>query len=444
MAIYDFFLSRNGAPVTRETYAGHPGRLFYDDDTGEIRLGDGETAGGFPIPITLATETVAGSVKPSGSFSLDPTDGTLTLRTATDERIGGIRLGPGVVTNPQGQLIIDTEGLEFSFGDFSSFIGVYEEGAAKAGEEYALLQSNKEDQDIVIASNGEGSVNLVGEFRVFRSNETLDDTLTDIPVFRLTEEGRLRILLPNADGVDGALEIIGNDNGARVSPNQVGVVLHTTGTNGEVGRNYFDGDGSYALLVGRRYNGTADVPSQVLNGELFFRIAGQANTTDGFQLFGPCQIDWVATEDQGPDNQGGELRLRATPNGTSAFTGIVDVATFNATTGVTSDIGFVGDLTGTATTATNLAAAANILTGTVVIDPPLINRVSSVTLTAAVTGLTTNHKVIVTSQTEIEVGITVSAAFASAADTLSVQFVNSRANNDINPSAKTIQYFAWV
>jgi hypothetical protein len=63
MAIYDFFLSRNGAPVTAETYVGHVGRLFYDDANGVIRISDGTTPGGSPIPITLATSTIAGGVK---------------------------------------------------------------------------------------------------------------------------------------------------------------------------------------------------------------------------------------------------------------------------------------------------------------------------------------------------------------------------------------------
>ena len=90
MAIYDFFLSRNGAASTPANYVGHAGRLFYESTTGEIRISDGTTAGGLPIPITLATETTS----------------------------GGVKLGPGVTTNAQGQIIIDSEGLDFNFGNF--------------------------------------------------------------------------------------------------------------------------------------------------------------------------------------------------------------------------------------------------------------------------------------------------------------------------------------
>ena len=91
MAIYDFFLSRNNAAtITAENYVGHVGRLFYDDTTGVIKLSDGVTAGGLDIPYTIATDTV----------------------------VGGVKAGPGVTINAQGQILIDSAGLAFSFGDF--------------------------------------------------------------------------------------------------------------------------------------------------------------------------------------------------------------------------------------------------------------------------------------------------------------------------------------
>ena len=111
MAIYDFFLSRNGAVSTAENYVGHEGRLFYDSSTGEIRISDGATPGGQPIPITIATTATAGSVRPGQGFSitaggtlglnagpmfeLDESD-ILVLIAVTADRIGGIKAGEGV------------------------------------------------------------------------------------------------------------------------------------------------------------------------------------------------------------------------------------------------------------------------------------------------------------------------------------------------------------
>lgn len=48
MAVHDFFTSRNNN-ANVHTYIGHTGRMFYDTDTGTLRLSDGVTPGGQPI-----------------------------------------------------------------------------------------------------------------------------------------------------------------------------------------------------------------------------------------------------------------------------------------------------------------------------------------------------------------------------------------------------------
>jgi hypothetical protein len=108
MAIFDFFLSRNNAASTPQNYIGHKGRLFYNSADGVIKLSDGVTPGGLSIPYTIAS-------------------------TST---VGGIKAGPGVTINSEGQILIDSEGLEFSFGDFTGIVGSYTDET-----EYALLSS---------------------------------------------------------------------------------------------------------------------------------------------------------------------------------------------------------------------------------------------------------------------------------------------------------------
>ena len=64
MAIYDFFLSRNGSPsITADNYVGHVGRLFYDSANGIIKISDGVTPGGLSIPYTIASSSVVGGIK---------------------------------------------------------------------------------------------------------------------------------------------------------------------------------------------------------------------------------------------------------------------------------------------------------------------------------------------------------------------------------------------
>jgi hypothetical protein len=417
MAIYDFFLSRNGTNVTGGTYIGHRGRLFYDDANGSIRRSDGVTPGGLPIPITLATSTVA----------------------------GGIKLGPGVTTNPEGQLIIDSEGLDFSFGDFASITGTYLEGHPKEGDEYALLQSIKQDEDIVLASNGDGGIKVIGEFRIYPANGSVNGSLTVQPRFRATADGQIRILIPDPDDLAGGVQIVGNSTGTQQDPVNQGILLHITGHDGIEARSYLDSIGAYAGFVGRRSNGTSASPTGVLANQEVSRYAANAYTSDqGYQATGIGQLRWYANENISSTNKGGRAEFWAVPNGTANAVKVVTIDGNSLT--MASGKTIIGNLTGTATTATtatNLAAANTILTGTISVNPTSVAGGSSSVQTFTLTGATTNHKIVITSGTAFDSGLIITAAWISALNTISIEFRNTT-NQAIDTTTKTIQYFAWV
>jgi hypothetical protein len=291
------------------TYVGTSGRLFYDEDTGVLRRSDGATPGGLPIPFTIATDTV----------------------------VGGIKAGPGVVINSEGQILIDSTGLEFSFGDFQGTVGFYADSTA-----YALLSSVNADEDIVIASNGDGIVKVIGDFSVRTPNSSLNGALLTEPIFRVSGEGKVRMLVTEADATSGALEIVGNDSGTIHPPNQTGVIVHTTGNTGLPARMYLDANNNYPIFVGRRYNGTVGNLTQVLEDEIILRIVGQASTGTDFETFGPAKINFIATEDQGPNNQGGKITFDVTANGTNAFNNVITALEITPE-GITTPVGFVGD-----------------------------------------------------------------------------------------------------
>jgi len=315
MAIYDFFLSRNGAAsITAANYVGHVGRLFYDDTTGVIKLSDGVTAGGLSIPYTIATDTV----------------------------IGGIKEGPGVTINSEGQILINSAELSFSFGDFQGTVGTYAVGHPDAGEDYAKLGSVNTNEDIVFASNGTGVIKTVGDFSVRATTGNIDTALAAEPIFRVYGDGKVRFLVPNADAIEGAFEVVGNDTGEIHPPNQTGVIMHTTGNDGLPARKYLDANNNYPIIVGRRYNGTVGNLTQVLNNEVIFRIAGQASTGTDFETFGPAKINWIATENQTPTAQGGKITVDVTANGTAAFGNVVTALEITPE-GITTPVGFVGD-----------------------------------------------------------------------------------------------------
>ena len=194
------------------------------------------------------------------------------------------------------------------------------------------------------------------------------------------------MLVPKADTAGGALEIVGNDTGVFFPPDQTGVILHVTGNSGLVSRTYFDSNANYALIAGRRYNGTQLAPTKVLNNEVLLRIAAQAATQATtepavFQSFGPARIEFVATQDQKPNQQGGEVSVYATANNTAA-SAAVKVATFNATTGVTATK-FNGPLTGDVTGNVSGTAPAGSLTGTTLNSTVVTSSLTSVgTLTS--------------------------------------------------------------
>ena len=356
MAIYDFFLSRNGAASTPANYVGHAGRLFYESTTGEIRISDGTTAGGLPIPITLATETTS----------------------------GGVKLGPGVTTNAQGQIIIDSEGLDFNFGNFEAITGFYSDSTA-----YALLSSTHVDEDIVIASNGTGDIKVVGGFEVFATNGTVTASLEDAePFFKVKEDGQVRILVPLADSTEGGMEIIGSELGTALAPGQAGTMLHLTGNADLPTRVYHDTLGDYGSYVFRRYNGSVVTPTQVLANEDIARFNWTAANNAGMPNQATAQIRVTALENQTTTAQGSKIVFTVTPVG-SPTSARVDVATISTADGV-SATKFTGPLTGNVTGNVSGTAPAGSLTGNTLASNVVT---SSLTTVGTLTNLSVTNKI---------------------------------------------------
>lgn len=106
---------------------------------------------------------------------------------------------------------------------------------------------------------------------------------------------------------------------------------------------------------------------------------------------------------------------------------------------------FHGNLTGSASNVAvnSTGTAGTFLTGSLAITPGAVGKNNTSTQTFTLTGLTTNHKVVVTSANDLAYGVIISAAYASGANTLSVQFSNF-SGAGITPAAMNLQYFAWI
>jgi hypothetical protein len=386
MAIYDLWLSRNNGP-TVANYVGHAGRLFFDPAERVLRISDGTTAGGevFNGIVTVAnTEPTANF---QGQIWLDPQTFELsvyhngnfipTIDVATTTKLGGVKLGPGVTTNGEGQIIIDSEGLDFSFGDLAATTGTYTDES-----EYAVLSTINDDEDMVLASNGTGSVCIVGELHVHATNGGLTATLESEPAFRIKADGQVRILVPDLDATEGALAIVGSTTGEFIAPVNTGVMLHITGNLSDPGipsRIYNDSQNAFGAWVTRRFNGTVASPTAVLANEEIMRLSGTAHNGTIIPGTANQRIVYVARGNQTTSNQGGAIELWATPLNSTTLAKVASVDS----TGITLESGKVltGNVTGNADTATT---AGTVTTAA----QPAITSVGTLT-SLAVTNLVT-------------------------------------------------------
>ena len=478
MAIQNLFTSRDNN-LDGNTYVGQLGRLWYNPDTNSLYASDGVTVGGIPVDLatnanilanTLTVNTVtstSGNVNITGNLVISG-----NISPAAVGKIGGISPGPGVVISNQGELTIDTSGLPLSFGNFTANNNILT--IINAGE------------DMILATSGNAEIQLVGNIGFYKSNGLPPDPARRY--FFASDDGQLTILVPAEDPIAGGVEIIGSSTGTFVDPGAPGTMLHITGNPDISCRVYQDSLRSYSSLVARRYNGNTASPGQVLAGEDVFRINATAATDAGMGNVAMAQIRFTALENQTTTAQGSEIGFFVTPigepaanrvevlsltaaNGVTATqfttTGNITAGNLTLTTGgiisssglisTTSNISagnisvtgnvtantFVGNLTGTANTATNLAAATGILTGSISIDPASVLGTTSSTQTFTLTGLTTSHKLVITAGTALNAGLIIQAAWASAVDTISIEFYNTT-NQPIDAGATTIQYFAWV
>lgn len=276
--------------VDATTYVGEEGILFYNFANGVIRLSDGITSGGVPVPYTIASNTV----------------------------VGGIKAGPGVVISNTGELFIDSANLALSFGNFTANNNVL-----------SIVNIN---EDMYLQSSGTANINLVGGVNFYKPNGFPPTTE---PFFRAKNDGQLRILVPVEDPLEGGIEIIGSATGTYLTPGQPGAMLQLTGNPNVSARFYMDSIGEYASFVGRRFNGNVASPTQVLAGQDVLRFNATAATNAGLGNVAMAQMQFRALENQTTTAQGSSINFIVTPVGSSAASR-VEVANINVANGVSA------------------------------------------------------------------------------------------------------------
>ena len=184
----------------------------------------------------------------------------------------------------------------------------------------STIQANA---NINLVTNGTGNINVKGAFVTANTaGSTIIETL---------QNGTINFYVPNIS-YDSAVDIIGTADGTQLYPQNQGVLLHLTGQDSLPARIYSDGVNNYAAFIGRRYNGNATAPTQVLAGQTISRHGGTPYTNAGWPSISTARVDFVALEDQTATNHGTSIEFFTTPVGSANAVASMTVAS----TGITN------------------------------------------------------------------------------------------------------------
>lgn len=315
--IQNLFTSRDNNANT-ETYVGQQGRIWWNPDTNAFYVNTANVPGGTPVTLPATANLVINTITANSGNITGNLIVSGNISPASNVKIGGVRAGPGANISNDGLLTIDTAGLPFSFGDFT----------ANAN----LLTLVNVDQNMVLATQGNAEVQLVGNIGFYRTNGFPPNVANRY--FSASDIGQITIQVTATDGM-GAVEIIGSQSGNTILPGISGAMLHITGQLDTPCRLYYDGNSDYVSMVARRWNGNVDVPTQVLANEDVLRINSTAATNAGVGNVGMAQIRTTALENQTTTAQGSSITFTVTPIGSPA-NARVDVANITVANGITA------------------------------------------------------------------------------------------------------------
>lgn len=299
-----------------------------------------------PNSISLTGNLTANRINVSGGNINGDLNITGNISPASNTKIGGVKAGPGANISLDGTLTIDTSGLPLSFGDFTA--------------NNNILTLVNTDQNMILATQGSAEVQLVGNIGFYKTDGFPPNIANRY--FSATSDGQITILVPDIDPLAGAVNITGSTSGNSVPPAVAGVMLHVTGQNGQLASIYSDGIANNSAFVGRRYNGTAASPTQVLANQVIMRMTAVGHSNSGFQASGQGTLSFDALEDFTTTSQGTELKIYTTPIGSNARS---VVATVNNANGLSATkLGSSGTLNVTGNANVGNLGTAGLITAT--------------------------------------------------------------------------------
>lgn len=261
--------------VDAPTYVGEEGILFYNFANGVIRLSDGITPGGVPIPYNIASNVT----------------------------VGGIKAGPGVVIDNTGVLRIDSANLSLSFGNFTA--------------NNNILSITNSNENMILSTNGTAEIQLTGNVGFYKPDGYPPNVANLFA--RFNKDGQSTFYVPTVDATAGAMQVVGSTSGNIFSPINSGVMLHITGQQTIPSRFYNDGINEFGAFVGRRLNGNIASPTPVLSGQDIMRISATGHNGNTIPGTASSRITFQAAENFTTSNFGGNLILSVVPVGSTTL-----------------------------------------------------------------------------------------------------------------------------
>lgn len=283
--------------------------------------------------------------------------------------VNGVLLINGVNQQQVGQLKFINNTIESTTGNIPIEIGITSSSAdlllnrntvLAAGKTLGLVDTGN-TANVALLSVTNGVLNI-GGINQIQAPGILNGTSN----ISILANSSIQMYVPTANTTIGAIAIVGTTDGNTVPPQNTGVMLHLTGQTGSPSRIYNDSVNTYAALVGRRYNGNVNVPTQVLANSIITRYAATPYTSNGWPAISTARIDMVTTEDQTDSNQGTEIQFWTTSLGSNTIAKVMSLTN--------NDINLAGNITtiGNATFSTNPAYVNNITVSGTAYDAQMV------------------------------------------------------------------------
>ena len=201
----------------------------------------------------------------------------------------------------------------------------------------------------------------------FRRTVQVRNSTDEWNLFKVEDVGTVDILSNiSTDPTKSAFNIVSARTRDIISPDNLGVAMHLTGSSTSPSRIYHDsfGANNYSAFIGRHARGNVAAPTQTLNNDIISRIGANPYDTSGFAPISTSRIDFVNSEDQTPTARGSRIESWTTTIGTNTIARrlVVDEFGISLQSGANTGVKF-GDSTRQTTAFGNTSAVTKLVAG---------------------------------------------------------------------------------